>query len=172
MPFEAATESTTFDELNWYNLNVNKEESYYTYYDEDNNRFNTKSNPSIYNHNSHFAFIGDPYELYIVNRQASENDNKNFHYLNFAAEPTDPLVISTSVGDRWEIVYDDNRGENEDCFQLRKFNSYSDPESDPKYIGWMYGSTTYDKYPLNGSTTAAKLFTKDLPLMDYTYYMG
>jgi len=216
MPFEAATSSTTFDELKWYNLNVNKEESYYTYYDEANNHFNTKSNPSIYNHNSHFAFVGDPYELYIVNRQACESDNKNLHYLNFAATPTDPLVISTystytavpdgttltegktyftsntgagkftavgtevsngtnyfelEVGDRWEIVYDDNTGVFEDCFQLRKFNSYSDPESDPKYIGWMYGSTTYDKYPLNGSTTAAKLFTKELPLMYYTYYI-
>ncbi len=102
MPFEAGTTATTFKKLKWYNIYANKEERYITWYDTDTsnappspNQFSTNNGGaarSKYEHESHFAFVGDPYELYVVSRKASDNNNEQFRYLSLDATKTNPLV--------------------------------------------------------------------------------
>lgn len=82
LPFEVGTSSTAFADLKWYNIYVNKEERYITWYDTsgDPAQFSTSDGTAghtKYAHESHFAFIGDPYELKVVNRQAGEADSAN-----------------------------------------------------------------------------------------------
>lgn len=103
MPFEAGTTATTFKKLKWYNIYANKEERYITWYDTEYdtesestlNQFSTNNGGaarSKYEHESHFAFIGDPYELYVVSRKASDVNSEQFHYLSLAATKTNPLI--------------------------------------------------------------------------------
>ena len=59
IPFEAGKTNATFADLKWYNIYVNKEEKYTTWYDTtDGNKFNTQEGTSghtKYAHESHFA---------------------------------------------------------------------------------------------------------------------
>ena len=99
IPFEAGNSSATYDALKWYNIYVNKEEKYSTWYDyenEDHKYFNTSEGHSKYRHESHFAFIGDPYELRVVNRKTTEDASNNLRYMKLSAPATDPLVSGTS----------------------------------------------------------------------------
>lgn len=166
LPFEAGTTSTTFANLKWYNIYVNKENTYITWYDDTN--FQTKAGHSKYTHDSHFAFIGDPYELYVVSRKAGEDHSDTPYYLKLASPSyTDPLVASATMeeGDIWEMIYDDNTGDYADCFRLRKYKS----TADPVYMNWSYG---VNNYPLKGDgANAVRLTVLELPLMTYTYYV-
>ena len=96
IPFETFTTSTSFDELKWYNIYVNKEEKYTTWFDtSDGDKFNTQEGASghtKYGHESHFAFIGDPYELRVANRQTSEAASNALRYLKLDGTKADPLV--------------------------------------------------------------------------------
>jgi hypothetical protein len=100
--FEAGTSSSTFDDQKWYNIYVNKEEKYTAWYDTSGehpqNVFNTSEGSSghtKYAHESHFSFIGDPYELRVVNRLASEDAGNKLRYMKLGAVTTDPLVSGT-----------------------------------------------------------------------------
>ena len=79
IPFKISGTNATFGDLKWYNIYLNKEDKYTVWYEG--GRFNTvdgTSGHSKYGHDSHFAFIGDPYELYVVCRKASENEDDKF----------------------------------------------------------------------------------------------
>lgn len=99
MPFEAGTSTSTFNDLKWYNIYVNKEENYITWYDTRTsgepptslNQFSTSEGASVhskYGHDAHFAFIGDPYELYVTNRKASDPTPASLKYIKL--DPTTP----------------------------------------------------------------------------------
>ena len=88
IPFEAGTGTSTFTDMKWYNIYVNKEEKYTTWYDTSGepalNQFSTSEGPTghtKYAHESHFSFIGDPYELRVANRLSSENASDNLRYM-------------------------------------------------------------------------------------------
>ncbi len=96
IPFEAGSGSSTFDGLKWYNIYVNKEENYITWYDtSDGNKFSTSEGASAhprYGHDAHFAFVGDPYELKVVNRLASDPTPASLKYLKLDATTANPLT--------------------------------------------------------------------------------
>lgn len=169
MPFEAGNANTEFAKLKWYNFYADKNTNYTVWYDTTsdapNTFFSTHTGHSKYSHDSHFAFIGDPFELYVISREASEVDSNTPHYLELAITASDPLTTGTSraVGNKWEIEYDDDKNNNKDCFRLRKFGTYENP----LYIGWKKTGT----FPLNGNEDALRLYIEPLPLMDYTYYI-
>ena len=96
IPFEASGTTASFGDLKWYNIYVNKEDKYTVWYDKtESNKFSTvegETGHTKYGHESHFAFIGDPYELYVVSRQASEDDSNTFHYMKLGTTKTNPLT--------------------------------------------------------------------------------
>ena len=186
IPFEAASSLSATD-MKSYNIFANKEDKHVVWYDTSgspaSNKFhsNDPSAPdghSIYPHESHFSFIGDPYELYVVSKGAEEvptAPNPN-HYMALDATTATDNLIAAAEGDnsRWEIVWDNNAGGNANSFTLRKFNSlvreYNVITSTPYYVGW----TTSGNYPLKGTGTVAesvRLRVEKLPAMEYTYYI-
>ena len=76
MPFETSATSATYDNLKWYNFYTNKEEQYIVRYNSTSTSFNTTgSDGSRYARTSHFAFVGDPYELKIVSRKLADDNS-------------------------------------------------------------------------------------------------
>lgn len=100
MPFNAAkTTSPDFTQLEWYNIHADKDERYTVWYDTSSStQFSTYDSSvgtghSKYGHDSHFAFIGDPYELYVISRQASEDQDKDLRALSLNATITNPMGV-------------------------------------------------------------------------------
>ena len=100
MPFNAAsTTSPDFAQLEWYNIHAEKDEKYTVWYDTSSStQFSTYDSSvgtghSKYGHDSHFAFIGDPYELYVISRQASEDQDKDLRALSLNATITNPMGV-------------------------------------------------------------------------------
>ena len=165
MPFETClkTEGTTYDDLTWYNFYTNKETQYIAY-NSGTNFYTYPTNHSRYGYDSHFAFVGDPFEMKIVSRKATDNASGTLQYLTFASTFTDNMTAD-GTGTAWEIIYDDNTGTYSDCFRLKKY------QTDGQYLGWKYGNSE-DNYPLIGhATDAARLKVIEVPTKSYVYHI-
>ena len=97
IPFKAGTGSSTFADQEWYNIFVDREKKSTVWHDTSGapplNQFSTASGHTMYARESHFSFIGDPYELLVINRKASEaTDPPVLNYLTLGGETTSPLI--------------------------------------------------------------------------------
>ena len=173
LPFTVST-STDPQDLTPYNILVNKENRYATWYDDSDDRFYSRDpvapddGHSIYDGESHFFFVGDPYELYVMNEDAIAA-LKPYMVLDDGSNP--PAIAGSSVNPGtkvgvWEIVYDDNTGSNEGCFKLRQYKT----SDSPVYLGRNGG----ESLPLIGTDNVdyvVRLMIQVLPVMEYTYYI-
>ena len=168
LPFTTCTKgSPTYDDLTWYNFYTNKDNQYIVRYNSTDAAFNTRgTDGSRYARTSHFAFVGDPYEMKIVSRKVTDDNGGTLRYLKLN-DPVTGNITQDATGTAWDIVYDDNTGNDADCFRLREFKSTNDGTN---YMGWNYGS---GNYPLVGTTdaTAARLTVIDLPTKNYVYHI-
>ena len=161
MPFETAAASATYDDLKWYNFYTNREPQYVVWLEG--GLFRTNKNYSCITQDSHFAFVGDPFEMKIVSRSAS-NAAGALRYLTYASTFTDNMTYD-GTGTAWEMLYDDNTGNYAGCFRLKQY------QTDGHYFGWHYGNTDQG-YPLRGSATdAARLTVIDIPTKTYVYHI-
>ena len=178
MPFETWTEAggsdtdgnhaPSYDEMKWYNMHADKNTKYIASWDETNSRIVTRNVSSRYPRATHFAFIGDPYDLKIVGRKASQDGETpstlKYMTLNATLENNagfNELASATT----WGIVYDDDTADNKDCFRLKD-------NSGDKYLH-IKDASGYN-YPLNGTATlgeAVRITVDELPKMNYTYYI-
>ncbi len=170
MPFETCLESSpAYGDLTWYNFYTNKEPQYIAWAEKknDNNaditnyNFHTAKNHSRYGRDSHFAFVGDPFEMKIVSRKASD-DAGSLKYITINSEAPAGNYIEGD-GTSWEIIYDDNTGNYSDCFRLKKFNETS------TVFGWHYGTGKYALF--GGATQASRLTVIDVPTKSYVYHI-
>ena len=175
MPFDTWTkengsdvnrnDAVDFDELKWYNFYVNKNESNSAYWDGDGTKIKTSTGLSKYARASHFAFVGDPYDLTIVGRKASEDGSGNpstLNYMKLDATIGNNTAFNTP-GTTWGIMYDDDTGDYKDCFRLKD-------NSGEKYL---HRNTATDN-PLNGtdnSDEAVRITVDNLPTKPYVYYI-
>lgn len=112
------------------------------------------------------AFMGDPYELKILNRKACEDASGN-KYIGCATgstlETTGLTTDKTGSSDisTWEIVYESI---GETGMLLRQFNTVSSP----KYIG--LGSAANNK-PVIYSATESRISVVELEQVTYTYHI-
>ena len=161
MPFETSATTATYGDLTWYNLNINKSTSNSASWDGE--KINTSEGSSKYARASHFAFIGDPYELKIVGRKASDDANPStLKYMKLATPITDNTTFDASAT-TWSIMYDDDTGDYKDCFRL-KDNSGSN---------YLHQNSTTDN-PLNGTASAeeaVRLAAAELPQKSYVYHI-
>ena len=175
MPFETWTEAggsdtdgnhaPDYDELTWYNIRANKNAAYILSWDG--SKVVTRNVASKYPRTTHFALIGDPYDLKIVGRTSSQNGSGNpsaLKYMELNATLENNATFETT-GTIWGIVYDDDTADNRDCFRLKD-------NSGDKYLHIKDDSG--DNYPLNGtaaSADAVRITVDELPKMNYTYYI-
>lgn len=165
MPFETSATSATYDNLKWYNIHADKNTKYIVSWDGD--KIVTRNVPSGYPRTTHYAFIGDPYELKIVGRKSSEDGSGNPSTLNYMklADPISGNAAFAADGTTWGIVYDDDTADFKDCFRLKD-------NSGDKYLHIKDASG--DNYPLNGTATsseAVRITVDELPKMNFTYYI-
>lgn len=111
------------------------------------------------------AFMGDPYELKILNRKACESASAN-RFIGCATSATDGTGLTTgqtgsSDISKWEIVYESTVDAG---FLLRQFNTVATP----KYIG--LGSDANNK-PVTYSTTSTRIKVVELEKVKYTYHI-
>jgi len=171
LPFESLSAGGSYEEARWYTLRMNgvNENQYVVTYDKTNDRFNTGggSNSDIHqgenSAEAQFAFIGDPFELKIISRSASETAETN-KYVGCATAAADATLFSSQTGtsdiSSWEIVADNVSG----AMILRELGSHAAP----KYIGWKYGE---ENNPIYYKTTASYIKVVELDKKDYVYYI-
>ena len=111
------------------------------------------------------AFMGDPYELNILNRKACEDDSAN-KFIGCASDATPETDLSTNKTSSdistWEIVYESTGVTG---ILLRQFNTAS---STPKYIG--LGEEAINN-PVTYSETASRIRVVELEKVNYTYHI-
>ena len=121
------------------------------------------------------AFMGDPYELRILNRKACETAGTN-QFVGCASGSVSDIGLSTNMTgtsdiSTWEIVYE-SMGET--GILLRQFKTANDYANDPvnnpkpKYIG--LGSATNNK-PVTYSETESRIRVVELEKLTYTYHI-
>ena len=173
MPFETWKAATSdadsdgapdYDELKWYNLQADKNSRYVTFLSSSD--FNTYQSHSRNGYDSHFAFVGDPYDLKIVSRKATENNSRALRYLAFATGGEDAWkgnITYNATPTVWEMKYDDNTGDYAGCFRLNESGNTD------KNLSWNFGTGSY---PLIGSATeTVRLTVINLPTINYNYYI-
>ena len=175
-PFETLSAGSRYVDAHWYTMRMNgKEEIKNVAYKkaDSSNDFITGVTSIGNNSDLHqgensseamVAFIGDPYELKIINRAASEaaGDKRYIGCQPGSANNTTLTTDKTGSDDisTWEIVYESTDMEN---FILRQFNT----SANPMYVGW---GTAGDK-PVIYSTTSSRIKVIDLAELNYTYYI-
>lgn len=120
--------------------------------------------------NAMVAFIGDPYELKIISRAASESASAN-RYIGCATDAADNTTLNTDKEDTsgniitWEMVYENTDMGN---FVLRQFNTYDNP----RYIGWNTGETNKPVvYSSKTPTNNNRIRVVELERVSYTYWI-
>lgn len=178
IPFETLPEGGDFENARWYTMRMDgvANPKYIAYNDGSNNVVVTNGSGAAKGSNTvsqvhqgensaeaMVAFMGDPYELRILNRKACETAGNN----TFIGRPDGSAVetnLTTNNGlsdiSKWEIVYE-STGED---FLLRQFNTVETP----KYIG--LGSDANNK-PVTYSTTSTRIKVVELEKVKYTYHI-
>lgn len=175
LPFETLPADGSYENAHWYTMRVNgKAEAKNIAYKAsassnlitspttgDNSNLHTGENSA----EAMVAFVGDPYELRIINRAACEAAPAGNRYVGCATSATDGTTLTTNNSgtddiSTWEIMYESTDMDN---FVLRQFNTYDNP----KYIGW---GTTGEK-PVVYSETSTRIRVVDLNKVNYTYHI-
>ena len=129
-----------------------------------NSVFKNNGDAKDYTLESDFAFIGDPYELRIINRKLTEDNSRNV-FVGSSSRTTDDLTILIDPGDgtegegfKWEIPYDAISGN----FVLREFKSSN------AYWNWNTAEGNTIQYSTSAST---RIKVMALPKINYVYHI-
>ncbi len=184
LPFETLDDGDCYTDARWYTMRMNgtAEQKNIAYNSSDNlitGSTSIGSNSDLHTGEDQgvkvqVAFIGDPYELKIISREASEaattaagtaaaaSHNRYVGCATGAADGTTLNTNKTGSSDisTWEIVYENSDFER---FVLREYGTYASP----KYIGW---SSSGD-HPVTYSTTESRIRVVELKKVPYTYHI-
>ena len=148
LPF---TVSTDYEHATWYRTYNN--DNHYAYYSGS----QVTNGSDSYSVEYQFAFIGDPYEMKIINRQAGADKylgvaagSSSGTIANFIVDSGDPIIT-------WELV---DNGFAADEFALRQYGT----ASSPMYCAYSGGTT-----PLRLISTTTRIKAVALPDFTYTY---
>lgn len=155
LPFET---STSYATAKWYNIKKYSASAFLGFETSDNKVYSNGSHTETDTKNQ-FAFIGDPYELRVINRYESVTNSANY-YAGFSSDATDAqmTVAASPTVYTWEIE-DESRTTD---FLLRSFNRGS-----PLYWNWEGSGTTVASYKTEGS----KVVVSELPQYTYKYHI-
>ncbi len=177
MPFEALPVGGCYNDARYYTIRANgasqaqnlgyySSGSFYTVLGS-----NTVLHQGENSAEAQFAFIGDPYELKIISRAASEAVTadgtpaaSHNRYVGCATDALDGTTLTVKDGtsdiSTWQI--EPGNITNPDYFVLRQFNT------EGKYIGWNSGA---ENKPMTYSTTSTTIRVVELEKKDYVYHI-
>ena len=180
MPFETLPEGGNYENARWYTMRMDgvTNPKYIAYNDGSGNVVVTDASGAAKGSNTAsqihqgedspeamVAFMGDPYELKILNRKACETPTAGNKFIGRPAgsEVEMNLTTNNATSDitTWEIVYESI---GETGMLLRQFNTVSSP----KYIG--LGSAANNK-PVIYSATESRISVVELEQVTYTYHI-
>ena len=165
-PFIAISPSADYTTATWYELTDKDSSGKKIKWDATNTVYKNSGEANEHNKESEFAFIGDPYELRIINRTLTETNSRNF-YVGSSSQSSgsnltnfDSSTGSETDGFKWEIPYDELVG-----FTLREFKSTN------AYWKWTVdggnNNITYTQIEAPATPTRVKVI--ELPKYTYTY---
>ena len=132
-------------------------------WDATNTVFKNNGGDGVYDKLSEFAFIGDPYELRVIYRDATKTAGANRYVGAASVSDGTTLGFSDTVGDgyKWDIPF----GENIDRFVLRLFGSSA---STPMY--WKWDATSAgNNVTLDDDAEPTRIKVMELPKRNFTY---
>ncbi len=178
MPFDALPLGGSYEDARWYTMRLNADVNEYKYIAYDNGSsslITTDGSGDAKGDDSNMhtgensaevqvAFMGDPFELKILSRKASETATGN-RYIGCATEAAANATLSTNKTgssdiSTWEIAPDNVTG----SIVLRKYGSHASP----MYID--LGSAANNK-PVTYSSTASRIKVVELEKKKYMYHI-
>jgi len=131
-------------------------------WDATNSVYKNNGESTVYEKESEFAFIGDPYELRIINRALTAANSRNF-YVGSSLQQTgtdltnfDSGSGTETAGFKWEIPYDETIG----SFTLREFDSTD------AYWQWNTSEGNNIQYSTSSST---RIKLMEIGKVNYTF---
>ena len=114
IPFTALAPSGSYTSAKWYELTDKDSSGKKIKWDSTNSVFKNNGAQGSYAKESEFAFMGDPYDLRIINRALSESASGNI-YIGSSSAPSSSTALSSgntrdASGFMWEIPSDDTEG--------------------------------------------------------------
>ena len=163
----------TYDDLTWYNFYMNGETQYVAWLAG--GTVHTNKNHSRYGRDAQFAFVGDPYEMKVVSRKATDDAGGTLQYITIDDEEPSKNVSFTSTGTCMEILWDDgSNSKYTGALRFLKFGEIMSGYNEKTYLHWKYGQD--GTYPLNGQRDnrmdqicVIRVF--EVPKKSYTYHI-
>ena len=157
LPFQTLPIGGSYADATWYTM---KKKDSTPLVGLSNDQFVTDEANTISNTDTHFAFMGDPYELKILNRYACNLSTPQNRYVGFTTDATDQtltygLSVEPTVAS-WEI----EPGTTEGYITLRGFN-----RGTPFYWYWGEGNNQSVQY----KSEKVLIRVEILPVANYTY---
>ncbi len=156
----AANKTTGYTSATWYEMTDAASSDKKITWDVTNSVYKNSGGATVYNKESEFTFIGDPYELRIINRALTTNNSAN-RYVGSSARTTgsDLTNSDSDEGDgfKWEIPYDETVG----SFTLKEFGSTD--------AYWNWNATTSDNNIQYSTSASTRIKTMEIGKVNYTF---
>lgn len=163
-PFKAISRSASYTTATWYELTdagSSQSDGKKLKWDGSAN-FKNNGPAGKYERESEFAFVGDPYELRVIYRDATET-NGGKRYVGAATVSSGTALTFSPTDDtdgyKWEIPADDIDG----SFELRQYGSSA---STPMYWQWTTASAGNN---VNIATSSTRVKVMELQKIDFTF---
>ena len=162
LPFETLPSAGSYTQARWYNIHKSSSENgIVKVYTDDSNKFKAKDGNARTDFESQFAFMGDPYELRVLNRYACKQATATNRYVGFTTDAQDAVLTygnpSTTVY-TWQIPYDSRDGD----FTLQGFDGTT-------HLFWYWGGSTPQEVKYN--STGEHIVVSELPQYTYKYHI-
>ncbi len=177
MPFESLPVGGSYEDARWYTIrmngSVNQQYLGYYYYSSGSFYSGLGSTSNLHqgeaSAKAQFAFIGDPFELKIISRAASEADDAN-RYVGCAKAAANGTTLTPQTGSvtagvpddisTWQIEWGEIK--NPDYMVLQQFNT------EGNFIGW---NSEAENKPMTYSTTSTTIRVVELEKKDYVFHI-
>ena len=174
MPFETLPADGNYQNARWYTMRMNGQAAiasqYLVKYNDTNfitsgghSNLHTEENSA----EAQVAFMGDPFELKILSRKASENASPSAanRYIGCATASPDATLFTAVTGtsdiSSWEIEDDT---ETDGTIVLREIGTYASP----KYLGWKSDA---EGKPIYYKTESSRIRFVDLEKKTYVFHI-
>lgn len=157
----AADKTTGYATATWYEMTDKDSSGKKIKWDTTNSVFKNNGGAKEYNKESEFAFIGDPYELRIINRALTATASANRYVGSTERTDNDALDVNASddgIGYKWEIPYDETLG----SFTLREFGSTN------AYWNWNTDQGSTIQYTTTDATPT-RIKVMEIGKVNYTF---